>query len=72
MRIDLENYGKDESYEIRLQISLIKNAEGMLPYYEEKRDKFEEYIHERIKKIKEILNVEHAEVFENGRIIFKF
>ncbi|MGC8995834.1 MAG: hypothetical protein ACP5JT_04030 [Thermoplasmata archaeon] len=72
MRIDLEKLDNKKSFEIKLQIALINNAKRMMPYYENKIEEFNKYINERIMKIKELLDIEHGDIYENNKLIYSF
>ncbi len=72
MRIDIEKLDSKKSFEIKLQIALINNAKRMMPYYENKIDEFNKYINERIMKIKELLDIEHGDIYENNKLIYSF
>ncbi|MGC8610496.1 MAG: hypothetical protein ACP5GR_03710 [Thermoplasmata archaeon] len=72
MRIDLEKLDNKKSFEIKLQIALINNAKRMMPYYENKIEEFNKYINERIMKIRELLDIEHGDIYENNKLIYSF
>jgi len=71
MDINLEKLDKDVAFNIKIQISLIINAERIMDIYPEKKMKFLEYIEERKEKIREALNVKNATIIENGKILME-
>mgnify|MGYP001626147728 CR=1 FL=1 len=71
MDINLEKLDKDVAFNIKIQISLITNAQRIMDIYPEKKVKFLEYIEERKEKIRETLNVKNATIIENGKILIE-
>ncbi|MGC8565844.1 MAG: hypothetical protein ACP5R0_05180 [Thermoplasmata archaeon] len=71
MDINLEKLDKDVAFNIKIQISLIINAQRIMDIYPEKKMKFLEYIEERKEKIREALNVKNATIIENGKILME-
>lgn len=69
---DLSKMDRDLAFRVKVQIALAWNAQRMIDLYPNKREKFQEYIEERKKSIREMLNVEHDEIWENGKKIFDF
>lgn len=69
---DLSKMDRDLAFRVKVQIALVLNAQRMIDLYPNKREKFQEYIEERKKSIREMLNVEHDEIWENGKKIFDF
>ena len=69
MDITLENLSKDRIFEVKLQIELYKLAEKVMK--EERRDDFLAYMEERKDKIRKLLGVEHAKIYERGEVIFE-
>ncbi len=57
-------------FDIKLQISLRKNAINIMEHYDDK-EKFKQYIHEREEKIRILLNcTEDPTITENGEELF--
>jgi len=71
MDVHLEKLDKDMAFNIKIQISLILNAQRIIDIYPEKKIKFLEYIEERRDKIREMLNVKNAKIFENGKMLME-
>ena len=69
--IELSKIDRELAFKIKTQISLIWNAERVMNLYLEKKEKFLEYIEERKMVIREILHMDHGEIFENGKKIFE-
>lgn len=71
MDVHLEKLDKDMAFNVKIQISLILNAQRIMDIYPEKKIKFLEYIEERKDKIREMLNVKNAKIFENSKILME-
>ncbi|ADD08182.1 hypothetical protein [Candidatus Aciduliprofundum boonei] len=70
MDVDLSNLDEKIRFDVKLQISLYKTAEKVMR--EDKREEFENYMQERINKIREILGLrEHFRIFEDEKLIFE-
>ncbi len=69
MDITLENLSKDKIFEVKLQIELYKLAEKVMK--EERKEDFRKYMEERKDKIRKILGVDHAKIYEGGEVIFE-
>ena len=69
MDITLENLSKDKIFEVKLQIELYKLAEKVTK--EERKEDFRKYMEERKEKIRRILGVDHAKIYEKGEVIFE-
>ncbi len=70
MDVDLSNFDEKIRFDVKLQISLYKTAEKVMR--EDKREEFENYMQERINKIREILGLrEHFRIFEDEKLIFE-
>lgn len=71
MDVHLEKLDKDLAFNVKIQISLILNAQRIIDIYPEKKIKFLEYIEERKDKIREILNLKNAKIFEKGKMLME-
>ncbi len=70
MDVDLSNLDEKIRFDVKLQISLYKTAEKVMR--EDKREEFENYMQERINRIREILGLrEHFRIFEDEKLIFE-
>ncbi len=70
MDVELTNLDEKIRFNVKLQISLYKTA--MKVFRDDKREEFEEYMQERVDKIREILGLgEHFKIFEDGKLIFE-
>ena len=69
-RIELSQLPERMRFDIKLQISLRKNAINIMGHYEDK-EKFRQYIREREEKIRILLNCsEDMTITENGESLF--
>ncbi len=71
MDLHLEGIDKDLAFNVKIQISLIKNAERIMDLYPEKKSKFVEYIEERKEKIREMLNIKKARIMEYDKFLLE-
>ncbi|MDP8011612.1 MAG: hypothetical protein ACP5F1_01655 [Thermoplasmata archaeon] len=71
MDLHLESIDKDLAFNVKIQISLIKNAERIMDLYPEKKSKFVEYIEERKEKIREMLNIKKARIMEYDKFLLE-
>lgn len=71
MEINLENLEKNVAFDVKVQISLIFNAQRVMDLYPDKKDKFQEYINERKEKIRKMLNIQNGKIFENGKLLIE-
>ncbi len=69
MKIDIAQLDAETAFQIRLQIALINNARKVLD--PSRKERFEQYINERIKKIKELLHAEYVVILDGDRILFE-
>ncbi len=69
MEIDIAQLDAETAFQIRLQIALINNARKVLD--PSRKERFEQYINERIKKIKELLHAEYVVILDGDRILFE-
>ncbi len=71
MDIELSNFDEKKRFDVKLQISLYNTAIKVMR--EDKRDEFDEYLNERVEKIRSMLglNEQHFRIFENGNLIFE-
>lgn len=69
MEIHLEDLDRELAFNVKLQISLILNAQRIMNVYPEKRERFIEYINERKEKIRELLNTKNAKIYEKGIVL---
>ena len=70
MDVELANLDEKIRFDVKLQISLYKTA--IKVFRDDKREEFEEYMQERVDKIREILGLgEHFKIFEDGKLIFE-
>ncbi len=67
--VDLEKIDQKISFDVKVQISLIKNAERVMDLYPNKKKEFEAYIEERKEKIRKMLGIVHDDIFENGKLL---
>ncbi|MCI4434253.1 MAG: hypothetical protein JHC29_02125 [Thermoplasmata archaeon] len=67
---DLSKMDKEIAFKIKLQIALIWNAQRLIDVYPEKKSKFNEYIEERKNIIRDILKINHDEIWEDGKKLF--
>ncbi len=67
--VDLEKVDQKISFDVKVQISLIKNAERIMDLYPNKKKEFEAYIEERKEKIRKMLGIVHDDIFENGKLL---
>ncbi len=67
--IDLEKVDQKISFDVKVQISLIMNAERIKDLYPNKKKEFEAYIEERREKIRKMLGIVHDDIFENGKLL---
>ncbi len=67
--VDLEKVDQKISFDVKVQISLIKNAERVMDLYPNKKKEFEAYIEERKEKIRKMLGIVHDDIFENGKLL---
>jgi len=67
--VDLEKIDQKISFDVKVQISLIKNAERIMDLYPNKKKEFEAYIEERKEKIRKMLGIVHDDIFENGKLL---
>ncbi len=67
--MNLEELSERERFEIKLQISLYFTAKKVI--VEERKEEFENYMEERKKKIREILNIEHGKIYEKNELILE-
>jgi len=65
----LETLDRELAFNVKIQISLIKNAERVMNLYPEKKGQFLEYIEERKNKIRAMLDVKKAKILENNVVI---
>ncbi len=71
MDIDISHLDEKKRFDVKLQISLYNTAlKVMRP---DKRGEFEAYMEERVKKIRELLEVKdrNFRIFEDGNLIFE-
>ncbi len=69
MEIDITQLDAETAFQIRLQISLINNARKVLD--PNKKERFEQYINERIRRIKELLHTDYVVIREGDKILFE-
>ncbi len=70
MDVDLLNLDEKIRFDVKLQISLYKTAEKVMR--EDKREEFENYMQERVDKIRENIGLrEHFRIFEDEKLIFE-
>ncbi|MGC8663876.1 MAG: hypothetical protein ACP5TX_05690 [Thermoplasmata archaeon] len=69
LEIHLETLDRELAFNVKIQISLIKNAERVMNLYPEKKGQFLEYIEERKNKIRAMLDVKKAKILENNVVI---
>jgi len=71
MDIELTTLDDRKRFDVKLQITLYNTALKVMN--KEKKEDFEEYMQERVKKIRKLLNVEVGElkIFEEGKLIFE-
>ncbi len=67
--VDLEKIDQKVSFDVKVQISLILNAERIKDLYPDKKKDFEAYIEERKEKIRKMLGIVHDDIFENGKLL---
>ncbi|MEM0157999.1 MAG: hypothetical protein QXV22_01045 [Thermoplasmataceae archaeon] len=67
LKIDLLSMNHDLAFQVKLQVSLMKNAQRIMAHYSEK-EKFERYIQERIEKITSLLSIndQEFEIYEGN------
>jgi len=71
MDIDLATLNERKRFDVKLQIALYNTALKVMN--KEKKEEFEEYMRERVKRIRKLLNAEVGElkIFEGGELIFE-
>ncbi len=71
MDLELNDVDENTRFEVKLQISLYNTA--LKVFREDRKEDFERYMVERVKKIKRILGIEAQSfrVLENGNVIFE-
>ncbi|OYT59853.1 hypothetical protein B6U71_02025 [Euryarchaeota archaeon ex4484_178] len=71
MDIDLATLNERKRFDVKLQIALYNTALKVMN--KEKKEEFEEYMRERVKRIRKLLNTEVGElkIFEGGELIFE-
>ncbi len=69
MEIDISQLDAETAFQIKLQIALINNARKVLD--PSRKERFEQYINERIKKIKELLHADYVVILDGDRILFE-
>ncbi len=70
MDIHLEDLDEKTRFDIKLQIELYNLATKVMN--RRRKGEFEEYMEERIEKIRKILNKEHGKIYEGKTLIFSF
>jgi hypothetical protein len=68
MDIHLESLPEDLKFEVKLQIELYHLSEKVQK--DERAEDFEKYRAERKEKLKNMLNVDSAKIYEGGNLIF--
>ncbi len=70
MEIHLEDLEEKTRFDVKLQIELYNLATKVMN--SKRKREFEEYLEERIEKIRKILNKEHGKIYEGNTLIFSF
>ena len=70
MDIPLEELDNEKRFLVKLQIELYNLASRVMTA--EKEREYNEYMQERIEKIRKILGKEHGKIYEENKEIFRF
>jgi len=70
MDFELSEMDEKKRFDVKLQISLYRTAEKV--FREDKAQEFQDYMRERVEKIRKILEAEGPfRIFEDGNLIFE-
>ena len=69
MDVHLEDLSERDRFEVKLQISLYHTAEKVI--VEERKEDFEKYMEDRKERIRKIIGVKSARIYENGKLLLE-